>query len=93
MNLVKKFDKTITKYKLLKEELSKLILERDNLINVIIPNIEAEQQLKIGELEYVKFQLTVEINRMKRAIELIQAKLNRNRKSLKDLCTAKSIKS
>jgi hypothetical protein len=80
MSLIKTTKKTIDEYYLIKEELTKLVLKRDNLINVIIPNIEAEYQLKLGQLEYEKFQITVEINKMKRTIEIIQAHLNRNEK-------------
>jgi hypothetical protein len=43
-------------YSLLKSELSDLIAERDQLVCVVILNIEAEYQLKIGWLEYDKFR-------------------------------------
>lgn len=60
-----------------KSELANLIAERDELQSVVIPNIEAEYQLKIGYLEYEKFKAQVSVNRLKRGIELAQAAINR----------------
>lgn len=53
---------------LLRERLLRLILEKDELVNTIIPNIEAEYQLLIGYLTYEKFCLQTEINKSKRTI-------------------------
>jgi hypothetical protein len=65
-------------YSLLKSELSDLIAERDQLVCVVILNIEAEYQLKIGWLEYDKFKMQVAVSRMRRAIELAQTAINRD---------------
>ncbi len=62
---------------LLRERLLRLILEKDELLNTIIPNIEAEYQLSIGYLMYEKFCLQTEINKSKRIIEIIQTAVNR----------------
>ncbi|GEM_PF-6441657 len=40
----------------LRDALAGLIAERDQLIHAVIPNIEADYQLKIGALEYEKFE-------------------------------------
>ena len=60
----------------MKTELAALIAERDELQSVVIPNIEAEYQLKIGYLEYETFEAQVSVNRLKRGIELAQAAIN-----------------
>ena len=62
---------------LLRERLLRLVLEKDELVNTIVPNIEAEYQLRIGFLMYEKFCLQTEINRSKRSIEIIQTAVNR----------------
>ena len=61
---------------LLRERLLRLILEKDELINTVIPNIEAEYQLRVGYLLYEKFCLQTEINKSKRTIEIIQTAIN-----------------
>ncbi len=61
---------------LLHERLLRLILEKDALINNVIPAIEAEYQLCIGYLMYKKFYLQTEINRSKRTMEIIQTDRN-----------------
>jgi len=60
----------------LQEELLSLIVDIDALESTIIPNIEAEYQLAIGHLEYKQFCVQVEINKLKRTIEIIQASVN-----------------
>ena len=74
---VKTQPSTLSDTTLLKTELANLIAERDELVHVVIPNLEAEYQLKIGFLEYEKFETQVSVNRLKRSIELAQAAINR----------------
>jgi len=62
--------------KILQNELAALIAQFDQLKSTIIPNIEAEYQLTIGHLEYERFCLQIESNRLKRKIEIIQAAVN-----------------
>lgn len=62
---------------ILRERLLRLVLEKDELVNTIIPNLEAEYQLHIGFLLYEKFCLQTEINKSKRSIEIIQTAINR----------------
>jgi len=61
----------------LEKELGKLILEQDEMVNAVKPNLEAEYQKTIGykELECLENEITA--RRLKRQIELIQAAVNR----------------
>ncbi len=61
----------------LRTELSMLVLERDELKFVICKNIEMEYMLKLGSLEYKAYEAQCASLRLKRKIELIQARLNR----------------
>lgn len=61
----------------LRTELSMLMLERDELRFVICKNIEAEYMLKLGNLEYKAYEAQCAALRLKRKIELIQARKNR----------------
>ena len=61
-------------------ELSMLLLERDELQFVICKNIETEYMLKLGSIEYKAYQAQCLSLRLKRKIELIQAKKNRQEK-------------
>ena len=61
----------------LEEELGKVIFERDEMLNTVKPNLEAEYQKKIGykELEHMETEITA--RRYKRQVELIRAAVNR----------------
>ena len=61
----------------LEKELGKVILEQDEMVNAVKPNLEAEYQKIIGykELECLENEITA--RRLKRQIELIQAAVNR----------------
>ena len=61
---------------ILHSEFAELIVGLDELTSTIIPNIETEYQLTIGHLEYEQLCLQIEINRLKRKIEIIQAAIN-----------------
>ena len=61
----------------LRTELSMLMLERDELQFVICKNIETEYMLKLGSLEYKAYEAQCAALRLKRKIELIQARKNR----------------
>lgn len=60
----------------LQSELASLIADLDELNSTIVPNIEAEYQLTIGHLEYERFCLQIEINRLERKIDIIQSAIN-----------------
>lgn len=61
-------------------ELSMLLLERDELQFVICKNIETEYMLKLGSIEYKAYEAQCAALRLKRKIDLIQAKKNRQEK-------------
>ena len=64
----------------LRVEISMLLLERDELRFVICKNIETAYMLALGSLEYKAFELNCNVLRIKRKIDLIQAKKNRQEK-------------
>jgi len=64
----------------LRIELSMLVLERDELLIVECKNIEMAYMLLLGSLEYKVYQAQCTFLRLKRKIELIQAKINRQEK-------------
>lgn len=64
----------------LRTELSMLMLERDELCMVECKNIEMAYMLKLGSLEYKVFETQCSFLRLKRKVELIQAKKNRQEK-------------
>lgn len=64
----------------LRTELSMLILERDELLYVDCKNIEMAYMLALGYLEYKVFEAQCVCHRLKRKIDIIQAKKNRQEK-------------
>ena len=64
----------------LRTEISMLLLERDELRLVVCKNIETAYMLALGSLEYKAFELHCEFLRLKRKIDLVQAKKNRQEK-------------
>ena len=61
----------------LEKELGKVILERDEMLNTVKPNLEAEYQKKIGFKELERMETEITARRYKRQIELMQAAINR----------------
>ena len=74
------FKKKLDDLESLKSELAKLISERDKLENTVKKNLEALYAVKIGKNEFALFKTECEIARLKRKIELFQAKLNHGKK-------------
>ena len=74
------YDKVKSEVEKLKIELSMFVLERDDLVFVECKNIEMAYMLSVGGLEYKAFELNCIVLRLKRKIELIQAKKNRQEK-------------
>ncbi len=66
----------------LRTELSILFLELDELQYVECKNIEMKYVLALGAMEYKVYELECELLRLKRKVELIQAKKNRQEKIL-----------
>lgn len=61
----------------LRTELSMLVLERDDLQYVECKNIEMVYMLLVGGLEYKAYEAQCAVLRLKRKVEMIQAKINR----------------
>lgn len=74
------FEKLKNEVEKMRTELSMLLLERDELQFVICKNIETEYMLKLGGIEYKAYEAQCAALRLKRKIELIQAKKNRQEK-------------
>lgn len=66
--------------KALREELVRLVEERDNLIYTTCPNIKMRYMLEAGYLEYKLYELSFNYQRLKRKKELIQAKVYKEEK-------------
>ena len=73
-------EKLQTEIKMLRTELSMLMLERDELLYVECKNIEMAYMLELGALEYKLFEAQCTYLRLKRKVDLIQAKKNRQEK-------------
>ena len=71
------FEKLKSEVEKMRTELSMLLLERDELQFVICKNIETEYMLKLGSIEYKAYEAQCAALRLKRKMELIQAKKNR----------------
>ena len=74
------FEKLKSEVEKMRTELSMLLLERDELQFVICKNIETEYMLQLGSIEYKAYEAQCAALRLKRKIELIQAKKNRQEK-------------
>lgn len=74
------FEKLKEKVERLRTELSMLLLERDELQFVICKNIETAYMLELGSLEYKAYEAQCTFLRLKRKLELIQSKINRQEK-------------
>ncbi len=61
----------------LSETLATLLFERDELQNVVKPNLDAIYHVEIGRYVFENFTIQLECRRLKREIELIQSYLNR----------------
>jgi len=64
---------------MIREELTKLLTEADDLVRIVKPNLRAMYQTKIGAWEFRLLQVQYEAARLKRKAELAQASLNQGR--------------
>ena len=69
-----------TEVEKLRTEMSLLLLEKDELLLVECKNIEMSYMLILGNLEYRAYELQCAVLRLKRKIEIVQAKKNRQEK-------------
>jgi Mg2+ and Co2+ transporter CorA len=74
------FEKLMADVDRLRTELSMLVLERDELLYQECKNIEMAYMLSVGGLEYKAYEVECAILRLKRKVELIRAKKNRQEK-------------
>lgn len=75
--LSKKFAALQEKRKLLQAELVKLIADRDELLSVVKPHLEARYYALVGKEQYRLFALRNEVLRTRRKIELFRVAVNR----------------
>jgi hypothetical protein len=71
------YEELLEAVKKLRDKLSLLFFARDKLFFHVCGNIEALYMIKIGALEYKLYELECKVMRIKRKIELIQTRLNR----------------
>ncbi len=60
----------------LRDQLARLLSERDELRWVVLPNVEAEYLSKLGTKEQHLLAIQLEVRRWRRAVELAQAAIN-----------------
>lgn len=63
--------------KALRELLSELLFERENLVNIELKDIESTYMRELGVLEAELYRVRSEVNLFKRRLELMQAFINR----------------
>lgn len=64
----------------LKEQLTQLIFEYDNLIGHVCPDLERKYVLEFGLYEYELYKKELEIDKLKRKIQLIRIEINHENK-------------
>ena len=74
------YEKLKNEVEKMRVELSMLYLERDELLYVICVNIETAYMIEVGALEHNVYKAECAVLRLKRKVELIQAKINRQEK-------------
>ena len=60
----------------LKDQLAQLILQYDNLISHVGPEIERQYVLEFGRYEYKLYELELNIDKLRRKLQLIQIEIN-----------------
>jgi hypothetical protein len=71
------YARLLEEVRLLRDQLVRLLQERDDLLSTVISNLEAQYYTVLGKQQYDLFCLECEVRRIKRKIELIQAAFNR----------------
>jgi gas vesicle protein len=61
----------------LKEELTKLYADKEDLLNTVKLNLELDYQVKIGKKQYELIMVRIEALRLKRKAEILQSAFNR----------------
>lgn len=70
--------------KILREKLQALILEHDHLLYQKCKNLKVRYLLEFGALEYRYIELSMKEDRLKRKLDLLYIKINRNEKITKE---------
>lgn len=70
--------------KILREKLQALILEHDHLLYQECKNLKVRYLLEFGALEYRYIELSMKEDRLKRKLDLLYIKINRNEKITKE---------
>lgn len=70
--------------KILREKLQALILEHDHLLYQECKNLKVRYLLEFGALEYRYIELSMKKDRLKRKLDLLYIKINRNEKITKE---------
>lgn len=65
-----------SEYKKLKDHLSDLVYEYEDLINHICPNLEREYLINFGIFEYELYKKELELNKLKLKLKLLQIEIN-----------------
>lgn len=71
------FTRLREKCRLLRTELAKVIVDRDELLNTVKPNLEARYYSVVGKEQHRLFLVRHEVLRIRRRIELVRAAYNR----------------
>ena len=72
----------------LKEELTKLYADKEDLLNSVKLNLELDYHLKIGKKQYELIMVRIEALRLKRKVEILQSAINRQVKFSIDVVEA-----
>jgi len=80
MTLYPSFEKLKRDIDVLRANISAIVFERDELLYHRCKNLEMAYMLSVGVLEYKVYELDCAILRLRRKIELLQAKKNRQEK-------------
>ena len=82
---IPKYDELQAEIAALRERLTQLYLERDELTLRVCPEIEAQYMIEAGDDEYKAYDAECKYRRMRRKAELYRAAVNRGAQMLKDV--------
>lgn len=75
-------------YELLRESLPKLLEEKEHLIHHTLPHLQATYLSKTGRLKFELLEVRFDVLRLKRKMEMIQAKMNRGEEVIPEVIDA-----
>lgn len=71
------YSKAFNQFEVLRESLLKVQEEKEHLISQVLPELEALYLSKVGKLKLELLEVSIEVHRLKRKMEMIQSCLNR----------------